>query len=168
MFLFRTTFKIYKASDPAQLLSLNCFVLGDQPDQTFPVEIPKTKNIGILKDLIKEKKAHCLKHVDASDLILSQVSLTVDGLEESLKSVELTPLNPVLSLSQVFPHIERIGCTSSFKHHPLSLFRLFFMSQDIRYCSEGLGPRTRKKRRETRSLLWIKVRIFLPFLAIPN
>jgi len=78
---FSNLFKVSKESDPAQLLLLNCFILGDKPstsfkpNETFPVEVQKTKNVGILKDLIKEKKSHRLKHVDASDLILSQVSL---------------------------------------------------------------------------------------------
>ena len=60
--------------DSTQLLCLNCFVDGDQPDQTFPVEVSKTKNIGILKDLIKEKKAPRLDHVAASELKLFLVS----------------------------------------------------------------------------------------------
>jgi hypothetical protein len=51
-----------------QHLCLNCFVDGDLPNHTFPVEILKSKNVGILKDLIKEKKAPYLDHVAASDL----------------------------------------------------------------------------------------------------
>jgi hypothetical protein len=62
----------------------------------------------MLTDLIKEKKGHRLKHVDASDLILTQVSLPVgDGLEETLKTVELTQLTTLASISSC--HI----CTSS-------------------------------------------------------
>ena len=66
---FSNLFKVSKESDPAQLLLLNCFILGDKPstsfkpNETFPVEVQKTKNVGILKDLIKEKKSHRLKHV---------------------------------------------------------------------------------------------------------
>jgi hypothetical protein len=94
-------------ADSTKLLCLNCFVDGDPPDQTFPVEVPTTKSVGILKDLIKEKKSLRLKHVDASDLILNQVSLPVDdGLGEKLKRVELTPLNPVLPLLQAFRRVE--------------------------------------------------------------
>jgi hypothetical protein len=55
-------------------LSLNCLFDGDDPDQTFTVEIPNDKNVSILKDLIKEKKASRLKDIDASDLQLWQVS----------------------------------------------------------------------------------------------
>jgi Crinkler effector protein N-terminal domain len=39
------------------LLSLNCWIIGDDPDRVFTVKIPQTKNVSILKKLIKEKKA---------------------------------------------------------------------------------------------------------------
>ena len=97
------------APDPAPLLSLNCSVLriDGKLNRIFTVKILKTENISILQDLIKEKQSHRLNHVDASDLILSQVSLPVGGdLDESLKNVNLIPLEPFLPLSQVFPHVE--------------------------------------------------------------
>jgi hypothetical protein len=34
-------------------LSLNCFILGDDPGSVFPVKIERNDNVGILKDLIK-------------------------------------------------------------------------------------------------------------------
>jgi crinkler effector protein len=46
----------------------------------FTVEIPKTKNASILKDLIKEKKAPHLDHVAASDLDLWKVNFPIDDL----------------------------------------------------------------------------------------
>ena len=89
------------------MLSLNCFVLGGDSSEVFTVEILKTKNVSILKDLIKEKQSPRLNHVVASELILSQVSLPVDDdLEESLNHVDLAPLKPLLSLSQLFPRVE--------------------------------------------------------------
>lgn len=54
-------------------ISLNCFVLGDDPESVFPVRIQRNDNVGVLKKLIKEEKAHLLAHIDASDLDLSQV-----------------------------------------------------------------------------------------------
>ena len=68
------------ALDSTQLLSLNCFVLGDDPDRMFTVEIPKTKNVSILKKLIKDEKAAHLEQIDASDLDLWQVSFPIDNL----------------------------------------------------------------------------------------
>jgi len=73
----------------------------------FTIKIPKTENVSILKDLIKEKKAHDLNHVNALKLILSQVSLPVDdGLGKNLKNVAPMPLNPIIPLSQVFPCVK--------------------------------------------------------------
>ena len=93
--------------DPAQLLSINCFVVGNPSRNVFTVKILKTDNVSILKDLIKEKQSRRLDHVDASDLILSQVSLpVVNDLQESLKNVDLVPLDPLLPLWQVFPRVE--------------------------------------------------------------
>ncbi|KAK2464093.1 hypothetical protein APHAL10511_003880 [Amanita phalloides] len=97
---------VNRAFDPTQLLSLNCIVLGDDPKEGFTVKIPKTDNVSILRDLIKEKKPH-FDNVAASKLILSQVSLPVDDdLEESLKNVNFTPLNPFVPLSQLFSRVK--------------------------------------------------------------
>ena len=87
-----------------ELLSLNCFVDGDQPNQTFPVEVLKTKNVGILKDLIKEKKAQRLKHVDASELNLFLVSesFPIDDLASKQPPTNGTPLRPNKRLSSLF------------------------------------------------------------------
>jgi hypothetical protein len=92
--------------DPTQLLSLNCFVLGDDPKKIFTVKIPKTDNVSILKKLIKEEKASRLGHVDASDLDLWSVSIPVDcNLNESIGHLRLDgseQLLPVEELSKVF------------------------------------------------------------------
>ena len=90
--------------DSTQLLCLNCFVDGDLPDQTFPVEVPKTKNVGILKDLIKEKKAPDLDHVSASKLKLFLVSefFLIDDLASKQPPTNSTPLRPNKRLSSLF------------------------------------------------------------------
>ena len=59
----------------SQLFSLNCFVVGDDPDRIFTVKVPRADNVSILKDLIKEKKAHYLNHIAASDLDLWKVDI---------------------------------------------------------------------------------------------
>ena len=46
----------------------------------FTVEVPQGKNVSTLKDFIKEKKAHLLSHIDASDLELWKVSFLIDDL----------------------------------------------------------------------------------------
>ena len=70
-------------------LSLNCLVLGDEPDKMFVVEVKETKYVSILKDLIKEKKAPHFDHVTASDLDLWMVDLCLDKLEAELIHVNL-------------------------------------------------------------------------------
>src|SRR6266699_3411019 len=71
-------------------LSLNSLVVGDDPDRTFTVEVPKNKTISILKKLIKEEKARHFEHVDASDLDLWQVSFPIDDLETELGNINLS------------------------------------------------------------------------------
>jgi len=91
------------ALDSTQLLSLNCFVLGDDPDRNFTVEIPKNKNVSILKDLIREKKAHHFEHVDASDLDLWQVSFPIDDLHSKNPPTLGPKLRSNKLLSDMFP-----------------------------------------------------------------
>ena len=66
--------------DSTQLLSLNCLVLGDEPEKMFTVKILKTENATVLKDRIKEKKAPHLNHIAALDLDLWMVDLRLDEL----------------------------------------------------------------------------------------
>jgi len=158
---------VVRVVDPAQLLSLNCFVLGDKPNEMFTVKVPKTDNVSILKKMIKEEKSPDLDHISASKLILTQVSLAVDdGLGEILKGIELTPLNPVLPLSQVFPRVEEnhlhVIVQAPSKGKPISVVR----DDIIDTVQRAWMPRTPKKKKgEIRSLLWIKVRIFFPLLS---
>jgi hypothetical protein len=88
------------------MLSLNCLVLGDDPEKMFTVEILKTKNATILKDFIKEKKDPHLNHIAASDLNLWMVDLSLDELGEEPVHVNLdtyTKLSPPrLPLSSFF------------------------------------------------------------------
>jgi len=54
-------------------LSLNCYLLGDDSTKVFTVEVPESKNISILKKMVKEEKARHLAHLDPSDLTLWKV-----------------------------------------------------------------------------------------------
>ena len=86
-------------------LSLNCFVLGGDSSQVFTVKILKAENVSILKRLIKEEQSHRLNHVDASELILSQVSLPVDAItpELTLDDIETCQkLHSVKKISSIF------------------------------------------------------------------
>ena len=97
------------ALDPTQLLSLNCFLLGDEPDRMFTVKIPKTENVSILKDLIKEKKAPHLDHIAASDLDLWQVSLPRDVLTPAKYGENLKDDVKALGLGQSLDSMETLS-----------------------------------------------------------
>ena len=58
---------------------LNCFVLGDDEERVFSIEIAKDKNVGILKKLIREENTRLFTDVDAKDLDLWKVCLPIDG-----------------------------------------------------------------------------------------
>jgi hypothetical protein len=81
--------------------SLNCFVLGGRGDQVFTVKIPRNDNVSILKDLIKEKKAHDLDHVDASNLELWKVSLPVDTLTQELTVDNIKGAQQLCSVTKI-------------------------------------------------------------------
>jgi len=84
-------------------LSLNCFILGDNPDRTFTVEIPKNKNVSILKDLIKEKNPSSLGNVDVKNIDLWQVSFPIDDLPSKNPPTVGPKLRSEKLLSDAFP-----------------------------------------------------------------
>ena len=79
-------------------LSFNCFVLGSDSSEVFTVKISKTS---ILKDLIKEKHSRRLSHVDASELILSQVSLPVDAITPELTVEDIESCQKLHSVKKI-------------------------------------------------------------------
>jgi hypothetical protein len=71
------------------MLSLNCLLLRDDSEKFFGVEIPGTKNVSFLKDVIKEKAALSLANVDAKNLILQKVALPLDDIDVQLSKLNL-------------------------------------------------------------------------------
>jgi hypothetical protein len=59
---------------PPQLISLNCWVLSDDSDRVFTVEIARGKSVSLLKKLIKAEKKQRLRDIDADALDLWQAS----------------------------------------------------------------------------------------------
>jgi hypothetical protein len=157
---------VNRAPDPAQLLSLNCLVQVDgEPNQICTVKILKTENVSTLKDLIKEKQSPRLNHVAASELILSQVSLPVDdGLEESLKNVNLTPLKPFLPLSEVFPRVEenRLHIVVQAPANGESISVFLHVTDNLTDVVQRAWV-LENRRGETRSLRCVKVRVSFLF-----
>jgi len=90
-------------------LSLNCLIHGEVPEKLFTVEIETTKSVSFLRDLIKEKKASRLEHIDASDLDIWMVDLHLDELGADPVYVNLNThrkLSPRTKLSTLFNHDE--------------------------------------------------------------
>jgi hypothetical protein len=86
-------------------LSINCLLLGSDSSEVFTVEILKTKNVSILKRLIKEQQSHRLSHVDASELTVWKVSLPADTItpELTVDDVEACEkLRSVKKISSIF------------------------------------------------------------------
>lgn len=50
--------------------TIRCWIWGRSPFKNFQIEIEPTKDISALRDAIKEKEAHRLAEIDASDLEL--------------------------------------------------------------------------------------------------
>jgi hypothetical protein len=55
-------------------ISLNCWILGLDNTNVFPVDILPSKTVGHLKDAIKKQKENTLNHIDAHQLDIWQVS----------------------------------------------------------------------------------------------
>jgi hypothetical protein len=101
--------------DPTQLLSLNCFVLGDDLNKVFTLEVEKTKNVSILKDRIKEKNSNSFGNVDSKNIELWKFDLPLDDdTKEMLKNINNLEslksarefgeeLEPMVSVLTVFP-----------------------------------------------------------------
>ena len=106
--LFNTyLFAVVSTSAPSLLL-LNCWVLGEDSTRIFPVEIHSNRNVGGLKDAIKEKNKVGFDHIDAHRLDVWNVSIPIDedvNLEaqvKNLKVLQTKSLSPVQPLSGIF------------------------------------------------------------------
>ena len=98
-------FQILSIHSSAMMLLLHCYLLGDDPDEIFPVEIEETETVGILKDLIKKKKFPQFIQIIASNLKIWRVDLAIPNFLESLEKIKLddtNSLSPVDDLSEVF------------------------------------------------------------------
>ncbi|CAA7265766.1 unnamed protein product [Cyclocybe aegerita] len=68
------------------LLSLNCWLFGDDVEEVFTIEISPEKTVSILKDVIKEENAFSFP---AKGLSLWKVSLPLDDLDSPLSNLRL-------------------------------------------------------------------------------
>lgn len=96
---------------PGVKLRLMCLVWpDDNPAQHIaPVKIDDDDTVADLKELIKDKYAHRLHNVDASDLVLWKCSIpTDDNLQKTLNSIRFdgadTRLHCLLPASEISEH----------------------------------------------------------------
>src|SRR6266545_5419954 len=68
----------------------------------FTVEVPKVKNVSILKDLIKEKRPVRFANIDATDIELWKVSFPIDDLASKQPPTLGPSLRPHRLLSNLF------------------------------------------------------------------
>ena len=94
-------------------ITLSCLVVGENPyENAFPVDIDtnKVKTVGHLKDAIKEKNTQAFANVDAKDIKLWKVDISLEkenkklelvntkinvNIKEELGGVELLPLSKI-------------------------------------------------------------------------
>lgn len=93
------------SSSMSTTIRLVFWVFGDDCDRTTSVGIALDKDIGDLKEAIKEKKKPAFEHVDAHALDLWKVSVPFDqNFEQKLDALDLTqrPLPGWRKLSSLF------------------------------------------------------------------
>ncbi|CAG8689116.1 44412_t:CDS:2 [Gigaspora margarita] len=89
-------------------LTLNCFVVGDNPhENTFPIvfNIKDVNTIGLLRELIKEKQPQTFAKVDSRELKLWKVNIPFNELNtvDIKKFRALKKLSPLDEISENFP-----------------------------------------------------------------
>ncbi|KAG0365121.1 hypothetical protein BGX24_004261 [Mortierella sp. AD032] len=93
------------------LVNLFCLVDGETLSNAFPVEIESSKTIGNLKKIIKTENPNTFNGVDAKDLTLCRVSISISDEDNNDLPVPLVndydkvrkKLGPTDDVSDVFP-----------------------------------------------------------------
>ena len=86
------------------MVSLFCLLRDQGSRNTFVVNVEKTTDVSFLREIIKQKKSVELANVDASNLILYDVSLPLVDLDARLDGLELASypiLSPTTKLSSI-------------------------------------------------------------------
>jgi Crinkler effector protein N-terminal domain len=74
----------------AATLKLNCWVLGDDASQVFPIHIANIESVGTLKKVIKHEISESFPNIDARSITLRKVSIPKDRLQQSLANLDIT------------------------------------------------------------------------------
>src|SRR6266511_875780 len=110
------------------LLLLNCWVLDEDSDSNriFPVEVDRNKNVGDLKEAIKEKMKPAFDHITANSLDVWNVSIPIDedtNLQAQVKGLRLhekKSLWPLKGLLRIFRDLDQEALHVVVKSPPIS------------------------------------------------
>ena len=91
----------------SDILTINCWVLGDEYDCVFPVKIPRNESVAALRVAIKAEDPTTMKDIAAKNLILYRVSIPpTPKLAQHVARLGLDGLglgkNPLSKLSEAF------------------------------------------------------------------
>jgi Crinkler effector protein N-terminal domain len=115
-------------------LNLNCWVLGEDSTRIFSVEIDRDKNVGGLKQAIKEKKVPAFDRIDADSLDVWNVSIPIGedaNLEAQVKNLRLHEKKPLWALEgllKIFSDLEKETLHVVVKAPPISEHRCLFFA----------------------------------------
>ncbi|CAG8597256.1 7978_t:CDS:2 [Ambispora leptoticha] len=83
---------------------LCCLVFGDPIEHAFTVKIDRDETISELKEIIKTKKQNAFYNVDANELVLWKVNVSLDKQDDTLlKNASVTDLKTVLNGEKLLP-----------------------------------------------------------------
>ena len=83
-------------------LTLFCLVYGDPDAEPFPVKIDREETIGVLKDIIKEKRKPVFDYLPADHLRLWKVKIRITD-EEMPELNNKSKLGPTMKIDRLFP-----------------------------------------------------------------
>jgi hypothetical protein len=66
----------------AEIIEVNCLVLGDTEEEIFTVQIPGTKNVSALRKVIKTERANIFGDVDAVKIALCTAFKPYDDVKD--------------------------------------------------------------------------------------
>jgi hypothetical protein len=110
-------------------LNLNCWVLGEDSTRIFPVEIDRGKNVGGLKEAVKEKMKPAFDHITANSLDVWNVSIPMDedaNLEAQVMNLRLHEKKPLWALKgllKIFSDLDKETLHVVVKAPPISEHR---------------------------------------------
>lgn len=88
-------------------IELFCYVIGDEANDVFAIEISSSRSVAHLKDSIRDELKPRFDNIPANKLVLWKVSIPVDdNLQQNVDSYDFEEngnLMPVKRLSGLFP-----------------------------------------------------------------